>query len=188
MNLSPPTDEILSSSKRGESSGQMKLYHWYHDTMYRFAYGMLNDNDEAISAFHDAFMVLCAKIQETEITNINMYMRTLVRNACLDRIEKKKKDRLKLTEPEDKCFEGPTVSTDTSHLDDDIILKQLDKLPLMERTVFLLYNIEGMSYEEIADRLNINILTSRSYLHKAKLKLREEYKKINQISNITSHE
>lgn len=57
------------------------------------------------------------------------------------------------------------------------ILKLLHELPDLHRAVFNLYEIEGFSHDEIADQLTIPVSSSRTYLTRAKQKLRELYKK-----------
>ncbi|RZM22919.1 MAG: RNA polymerase sigma factor, partial [Pedobacter sp.] len=46
----------------------------------------------------------------------------------------------------------------------------------MHRTVFNLYEIEGFSHEEVSGMLKIPASSSRTYLTRAKMKLRELYK------------
>jgi len=56
------------------------------------------------------------------------------------------------------------------------ILNQIQQLPDGYRTVFNLYEIEGYSYEEIANTLNVNIGTIRSQLARAKKSLQKRLK------------
>jgi len=55
------------------------------------------------------------------------------------------------------------------------ILKLLAHLPDIQRTIFNLYEVEGYSHEEVASLLNIPESTSRTYLTRAKKKLRKLY-------------
>jgi RNA polymerase sigma-70 factor (ECF subfamily) len=48
----------------------------------------------------------------------------------------------------------------------------LDDLPEVQRLIFNLYEIEGFTHQEIALKLNLTESTSRSYLTRAKVKLR----------------
>lgn len=56
------------------------------------------------------------------------------------------------------------------------ILNLLHQLPDLHRTVFNLYEIEGFSHEEISSLLIIPISSSRTYLTRAKQRLRDLYK------------
>ncbi len=55
------------------------------------------------------------------------------------------------------------------------ILKLLDKLPDVQRSIFNLFEIEGYSHEEIGAMLGIPESTSRTYLTRAKQRLRKLY-------------
>lgn len=62
------------------------------------------------------------------------------------------------------------------------ILKLLYEIPDLHRTVFNLYEIEGYSHDEISVMLNIPVSSSRTYLTRAKHKLRDLYKKSIEIN------
>lgn len=64
------------------------------------------------------------------------------------------------------------VSTDLEVHD---ILKLLQQLPDIQRTIFNLYEVEGYSHEEVSALLSIPESTSRTYLTRAKKKLRQLY-------------
>lgn len=55
------------------------------------------------------------------------------------------------------------------------ILKLLERLPVMQRAIFNLYEVEGYSHEEVSEMLAIPESTSRTYLTRAKKKLRKLY-------------
>lgn len=55
------------------------------------------------------------------------------------------------------------------------IMKLLAQLPDIQRTIFNLYEVEGYSHEEVATLLGIPESTSRTYLTRAKKKLRKLY-------------
>lgn len=59
------------------------------------------------------------------------------------------------------------------------ILRLLDQLPDIQQMIFNLFEVEGYSHEEIANRLSIPESTSRTYLTRAKKKLRELYLDLN---------
>jgi len=59
------------------------------------------------------------------------------------------------------------------------ILRLLDQLPDIQRAIFNLYEVEGYSHEEIAKRLGVPESTCRTYLTRAKKKLRALYLNLN---------
>src|SRR5690606_40748387 len=71
-------------------------------------------------------------------------------------------------------IENNSVSL-SSNLEVNDILALLNKLPEIQRTIFNLYEIEGYSHDEISKKLNIPDSTCRTYLTRAKSRLRKLY-------------
>ena len=51
--------------------------------------------------------------------------------------------------------------------------KAISELPPGYRTVFVLHDVEGFEHEEVADMLGVSVGTSKSQLHKARMRLRD---------------
>jgi len=64
-------------------------------------------------------------------------------------------------------------SNRTSILDRVILSEMIAKLPLGYRTVLILHDVNGLQHDEIAEKLRCSVGTSKSQLHKARMKLRE---------------
>ena len=73
-----------------------------------------------------------------------------------------------------------------SKLEYQDILLLIQQLPEIQRTIFNLYEIEGFSHEEIGKKLDIPDSTSRTYLTRAKQKLRKLYAQQFNLINIQS--
>lgn len=69
----------------------------------------------------------------------------------------------------------PVMINATDKLYAEDILKLLEGLPEIQRVIFNLYEVEGYAHEEIGKLLNIPDSTSRTYLTRAKQKLRKLY-------------
>lgn len=70
---------------------------------------------------------------------------------------------------------GPHQVTVSSELEVADILKLLQQLPDIQRAIFNLYEVEGYSHEEVSAMLAIPESTSRTYLTRAKKRLRQLY-------------
>jgi RNA polymerase sigma-70 factor (ECF subfamily) len=70
--------------------------------------------------------------------------------------------------------EEESINMTYSRINTADILAQIQQLPEGYRTIFNLYAIEGYSYEEIAQLLQINIGTVRSQLSKARKSLQKK--------------
>jgi RNA polymerase sigma-70 factor, ECF subfamily len=62
--------------------------------------------------------------------------------------------------------------------------KAVEQLPTGYRTIFVLHDIEGFDHEEISKAIGVSVGTSKSQLHKARLKMRKLLKKENIIHSI----
>lgn len=70
---------------------------------------------------------------------------------------------------------SPVLINASDKLFADDILKLLERLPEIQRIIFNLYEVEGYAHEEIGKMLNIPDSTSRTYLTRAKQRLRKLY-------------
>jgi len=73
-----------------------------------------------------------------------------------------------------------------SRLEYQDIIALIQQLPDIQRSIFNLYEIEGFSHEEIGKKLEIPESTSRTYLTRAKQKLRKLYGELHNLENIQS--
>lgn len=130
-------------------------------------------NDSFIKAFktmydfkHDHDLVTFQK-------TFKSWLATITVRTSLDRI-RAGKSALMLVEDYEDTTAGYVEVEDKLFVED--IMKLLYQLPDLHRTVFNLYEIEGFSHDEIATSLGIPVSSSRTYLTRAKQKLRELYK------------
>ncbi|MBP3942885.1 RNA polymerase sigma factor [Sphingobacteriaceae bacterium WQ 2009] len=82
---------------------------------------------------------------------------------------------------------SPLVASNQT-LEVEDIYKLLFELPDIQRSIFNLFEIEGYSHEEIGSMLNIPDSTSRTYLTRAKQKLRKLYESSQLTYNNSNHE
>jgi RNA polymerase sigma-70 factor (ECF subfamily) len=71
-----------------------------------------------------------------------------------------------------KEFADPAPNQEQDLIRSDLLFRALRKLPETERAVIILRDLEGLSYEEIAERLEIPTGTVKSHRHRALAKLR----------------
>jgi RNA polymerase sigma-70 factor (family 1) len=145
--------------------------------LYRFAAGLLKDNHEAEDVVQDIFLKLW-NMRNTmdKIKNINAFTHTMTRNACLDKLKSR---RIKyyndsvagIPEPpvDDPDPESMTELKDSA----DRVKVLIGNLPEQQRSIIHLRDIDGYSYEEIAEIMNMEINTIRVALSRARRSVRE---------------
>ncbi len=169
--------ELVDGCKNSSLKCQEMLYK--HFFGYALSVGMryMGDRNEAIEVVDDSFLKVFEKV---ELYNNNLcfkaWLRKIVINTAIDKL------RLKGYNEKEKKLNGidilhkSTVETDCE-LNSKELINLLKLLPYLHRAVFNLFEIEGFNHKEISEFLNIPESSSRTYLTRAKKKLRELYKK-----------
>ena len=146
--------------------------------MYRYALSILKNEDSAHDVVQECLMKIWNKRSMlTEVENHEAWAMRITRNQCFDWV---KMNRFSLLEK--KQLEEPDqIKADHDTLMEDQIKwleKVLDTLPRKQQEVFQLREIDGMTYQEIADILSINLSEVEVTLHRARTKVRSSLLKI----------
>jgi RNA polymerase sigma-70 factor (ECF subfamily) len=149
------------------------------DAIYNYALRMTGDEDDADDLVQETFMKAFRFFDKFEKgTNCKAWLFRIMKNSFINDYRKHTKEpnkvdyddvqnfyeNIKSDEVESKHYELDAFS---DLLDDDIS-KAIEKLPEDFRTVIILNDIEGFTYEEIADFVDIPVGTVRSRLHRAR--------------------
>ena len=137
------------------------------DFMFRLACSILGQSDEAQDMMQDvAERVLRKKEGLQEVENIDAFLTRSVRNACIDRLRRRKDTTPKIPEvPDEKSPEGWS--------DRQLVHKALARLPEKQRLAVHLKDIEGYSGKEIARILETDEANVRTILSRGRRALRE---------------
>ncbi len=150
-------------------------------TLYRFAFRFLSNKEEAEDAVQEIFLKLWKMRDKlTEYNNIQAFTMTVTRNHCLDRLRKKKTEFMDDTKTDDTRASGMNFEEEIENMEKfRIITGIINTLPENYRSVIQLRDIDGYEYEEIAEKLNIDISNLRVILSRARKMVRLEIKKKN---------
>jgi RNA polymerase sigma-70 factor (ECF subfamily) len=146
----------------------------------RFAFQILQNEEEAKDLLQDTFLKLWQKRDELEkVENLEAFAFRMIRNRCLDVIRARRTVSLEIVK-KDK-LPGEEVS-DTDHLENsdsvNLIKRIISELPDIQRTIIQLRDIEQLEYEEIAEATEMNVNAIRVNLSRARKKVRDEILKI----------
>ncbi len=142
--------------------GQKRL-----DFMFRLACSILGRSDEAQDMMQDvAERILRRQESLEDVRNIDSFLAKAVRNACIDRIRRRKETTPKIPDiPDEK---NPDRWNDRQ-----IVHKALAELPERQRLAVHLKDIEGYSNKELADILETDETNVRTILSRGRKALRE---------------
>jgi len=149
------------------------------DALYNFALKMTGDSDTADDLIQDTYMKAFKFFDKFEKgTNCKAWLFRILKNSYINDYRKlsKQPDKVDYDDIENfyeniKATEIKTshlVDDDFSRLMDDDISEAITTLPEDFRTVIILSDIEGFTYEEIAEFVDCPIGTVRSRLHRAR--------------------
>lgn len=149
------------------------------DSMYSFAYRLTFDSDDAKDLVQDTYMKAFRFINSFQRgTNAKAWLFRILKNSFINEFRKKSKQPAKVDYNEVEQFynsddAGENITTDlrvetVQHMIGDEISGALNAIPVDFRTVIILSDLEGFTYEEMAKILDIPIGTVRSRLHRAR--------------------
>jgi RNA polymerase sigma factor (sigma-70 family) len=131
-----------------------------------------HQRSDALEVVNDSFMKVFSKIGKYDTTKpFQGWLRKIVINTSIDQLRRNNKNYL-FVEAEKFPIQDETPVT-MNHLAAQDIVKILNLLPHLHKTVFCLFELEGYNHEEIAQQLGIPESSSRVYLTRAKKQLRE---------------
>ncbi len=157
------------------------------DALYNFAYHLTYNEADANDLVQDTFLKAFRFLNSYDSgTNAKAWLFRILKNGFINEYRKKKKEPNKVDYEDIVAYQDADddAGTATYDLREDIfdgmmgdeITIALNKLPIDFKTVILLCDIEGFSYEEIAKIIDIPIGTVRSRLHRARNMLKESLK------------
>lgn len=149
----------------------------YYTPLYRVVYPILKNRDSSEDVVQDLFVRLWNKRETLSITSsLKSYLYRAAINSAFDQLDKYKKE----VHTGDKPLKEELVSmNDTEEYlsgkeAEKRIAEAMEKLPPACRTVFIMSREQEMSYQEIADSLQISIKTVENQIGKALKIMREQ--------------
>jgi RNA polymerase sigma-70 factor (ECF subfamily) len=155
------------------------LCHRHCDEIYRYARSLTGNTQDAEDATQEVLLRLWRSLPNARLFNARAWLLRTTRNYCLDQIRKRsyssapiRADAEILNEHPDECAADPGVAAD-HHSVRQHISAALQELPETLRSVFVLYEVNGLRYREIAETLDIPINSVKVYLLRARKKLQQ---------------
>lgn len=174
----PNSDLALAiAAGKGDMGAFEKLYERHNRRVYSLCLRMTQNAAEAEDLAQEAFIQLFRKIGSFRGDSaFTTWLHRLTVNQCLMHFRKRSVKLERTTEEGDTPVQivSGTENPNAMPVMDRIALDNaLTQLPPGYRTVFVLHDVEGHEHEEIARMLGVAVGTSKSQLHKARMKLRK---------------
>lgn len=171
-----PDFDLTQMASSGNLEAFEMLYKKYHRRAYSLCLRMTNNVTEAEDLTQEAFIQLFRKVGsfrgESAFTT---WFHRLTVNQVLMHFRKRSVKNEKTTEdgelPE-HLIPQPKTKANVPILSRIDLNRAIRQLPPGYMAVFVLHDVEGFEHSEVAEMLGVSVGTSKSQLHKARLKLR----------------
>lgn len=193
MRKSIPSSEedagMVSAFQAGSDAVFDRLVLKHKDRLFNFCYWFLGDYQEANDAAQETFIRVYRSLKKFRFESaFSTWLYRIAVNTCRNRLKsaayRERKNVVRLDNP------GAPEGADSSvEIGDEsrspmielerkerwmLIKKAIDSLPPEQKTVVALRDIEGLSYDEIANITGFNLGTVKSKLARARLDLRKK--------------
>ncbi len=177
MNIKNPQDEnlLIERFKDGDPSTFEPIVQTYQDRIYNLCRYLLGNHQDAEDAAQDVFIKAYRNLKDFKPeASLYTWLYRIGVNTCLDHKRKLRPEPLK-NESQAEDLPSTEPSPEVRYRSKEIgqaIQAALDQLSKPSRAVIVLKEIEGLSYEEIADVLNTSVGTIKSRLSRTREELR----------------
>ena len=151
------------------------------DRLFRLALRITMNRAEAEDVVQDTLLKVWEQRNEWEqIDSLEAFALTICRNRALDVTKRAGRNNTSLDKIDSV---QPSIFNLQSSIEEreqlSLVRKFMDELPEVQRSIMLLRDIEGKTYQEIAQTLDISETQVKVYLHRARTKIKERIWTIN---------
>jgi RNA polymerase sigma-70 factor (ECF subfamily) len=168
--------ELAQRCRHGDAAAFEEVYRAHASRLYSLLVRMAGSADEAEDLLQDVFLTAHRKLGSFRGDSaLGTWLYRLAVNHCLDylRGRRAKMARVTASLDDDEAVEPaaarPRLGEAISRID---LERAIAQLPDGCRTAFVLHDVEGFEHHEIGELLGISEGTSKSQVHKARVKLR----------------
>lgn len=166
--------ELIERARNGDQSAFRELYDAHVDQVYRLCYRMAGEEDLARDFTQDAFIRAYRKLDQFRgDAAFGTWLHTIASSVSLNGLRKLDRHRKRERPLERAAFVPRENGRPPDPWMRERLHRAVDGLPEIYRSVFVLYDVQGFTHEEIAGMLNVAEGTSKARLSRARSKLRE---------------
>jgi RNA polymerase sigma factor (sigma-70 family) len=164
--------ELIDGCKRRSKKHEEVFFKRYYGYVMGISLSYVKNQDLAFEITNDSFLKCFDSFKKMEESpQVKPWLRRITVNTAIDYYRRNKRfQNHQEADGETPVFDEVYAPDQMAYQD---ILKILRLLPEDLQLVFNLYEVEGYSHREVADRLNITESSSRVYLTRAKSRLRQ---------------
>ena len=166
--------ELIQRILAGEREAYAVLVGRYQESLYRHAAAMIGDRDAASDLVQETFVKAYTRLDTCDPDRFAAWIFRILRNRCKDWLKNRRQQTAPLhdeahTAPES---DDPALSLERTELG-RVVDAALMRLPPAQREAFLLKHVDGLSYEEMAERLETGISALKMRVMRAREALQD---------------
>ncbi|WP_299568140.1 RNA polymerase sigma factor [uncultured Pedobacter sp.] len=169
------SSEQINGFREGSENIFREIYQYFGPKVYRFAFSFLKEKQQSEEIVQETLIVLWENRQSfDESKALEPYLFTIAKRLVLDQLRKTLSTK-SLRERLLVAMSEQHNETEEQIIFSDMLVfaeKAINELPKQQQVVFKLSRIEGLSYDEIAERLNLSRNTVKNHLVVAAKRLR----------------
>jgi len=179
--------ETIRAAREGDESAFEKIVRFYTPTIYNMALRMCNNREAAQDMSQEIFLRLHSRLSRYDASRpFEPWFFTLAVNVCRNYLTRSRRYEVPLSQISGESDEGfERASTGKTPLEEgaesdlhQLIRNEVKKLPLPYREVIVLRYIKELSYEELAEVLQLPMGTVKNRLFRAREMLKQRLKKL----------
>jgi RNA polymerase sigma-70 factor (ECF subfamily) len=183
----PPTDSdvLIERCLQGDQQAWEQIVHQYWRRVFNVAYKFVGRHDEAEDLTQDVFLKVFRSLHTFDRrANFQTWLVSVSRNLCIDHYRSVRKER----ETIDRDVNADSLSPASVEVSAHTVLERLDlaqelrralqQLPESLRTAVVMRDIQDLSYQEIADRLQLPEGTVKSRINRGRHELARQFTRL----------
>jgi RNA polymerase sigma-70 factor (ECF subfamily) len=176
--VSPADADLVQACLCGDAQAFEELYRRHSVRLYNLAYRMCGNTADAEDLLQEIFLLVHRKLPTFKGGSaLGTWLYRLAMNHCLDYLRSRAHRMGERSEPLDIAHPARSQPIDWPLTRVDLE-RAVAELPEGCRIAFLLHDVEGFDHQEIARILDVKEGTSKSQVHKARMRIREYLRRV----------
>ncbi len=191
-NVRAPEDRLVERCRAGDVDAFSEVYTRYERQVFRYAYHLLGHRDDADDVKQETFLRAYRAFGSFRSDcSLNTWLLKICGNLCRDRMKMRSRRKEVLYDPQspeagsyvDELTLDPYETVERSS-EFELAALALRSMPEAQREIIVLYEVEQMSYQQIATVLNCSLASVKLRLFRARKRFRERIESLQKTKGL----
>ncbi len=168
---------LIKKVKKGDLDAYGAIVQDYQSSVFNVCYRVLGNRQEAEDLAQEAFLRAYHQISSFDSSRpFGPWVRTLAANLCYNHLKRARLNQVPLEDERDHLKDNPRRAPEGAleiNQEHQALYRAIWKLQEVQRITLELRHFQGLTYQEMAEALNLPLNTVRSHLYRGRQKLAE---------------